>query len=862
MFDPRHTQINESYLVTADTAIQTSRELSKSLINALTKITKVILEKLKEAQEASKIAVEVGKDIYNLVPDESTPGAYKWEKVDLTSQSIKSNQETNIVLMPDLLIEGQYTIETEPFTDYQAQTIAARLVEDVPNFNSDYQQTSDNALKITAYLESDGSEKQIVIYEQNSEGKCTTNLVTEILTPDEIIDVASEPMVKLLPPSADIIKNHKDTKELLFDDGNPDITEVNSLLENNKIHTNNVDFNYNSQTEDLSDIADNRLSGLLSQDNEQINSEIVTMSVKLYYEKEEAAVGFLDDIDISNPPDFDSSPDVNYYQSPVVKGYPEAVEQTLSEQSETNIQTVESNTSQQLLQDETSENSSSINQEINLSIEIEVDDRFEDGGANNLQEEIAQSEETIQIQRIVTNNHQSQNQAEEEVNKNVTPNQFFAQEPEEQATNNRKKYAPEFTYQEVANSQDVEPAAQQWARQVEVPIYQINNKQAREERYNGENKDIAETASAMLKKYGTLEQDGSRIYRSDTFVIRQQGDTVSIHRRSDELFGWENSLMDFKLNKKEEPKITKKPTEMLPVERQEFLIVAEYLGDNGKLPDLNNADIRDVANSLGSLAPADTIKTLEVFKQNEMLHTLNNVLIQADKEELTVGEFTIKRTRDPEKNRASLQLFKTTEEKGTQELVRFDLTKTEAGITKEVSKMNISDYDINQIKFIAQNASKLNLEQIFGNEQSTPRAADAPKERVIQAAGDLPVTVHPYIAEEWANMVKHGGPDWGGAMNQGNEEILQRINENNGKLPIADQREMYFKIMTYKATEAQKQGETVVDFVPLKDIMNDLQVWRGEEIRQQYTPTEHIPSPQKQTVAAAAPKTKSREVEL
>jgi hypothetical protein len=835
MFDPRQTQINESYLGTADTAIQTSRELSKSLINALNKITKVILEKLKEAQEASKIAVEIGKDIYNLVPDESTPGAYKWEKVDLTSQSIKSNQETNIVLMPDLLAEGQYTIETEPFTDYQAQTIAARLVEDVPNLNSDYQQTSDNALKITAYLESDGSEKQIVIYEQNSEGKCTTNLVTEILTPDEIIDVASEPLVKLLPPSAEIINNHKDTKELLFDNGNPNVKEVTPALDNSSV--------------------------ILNEDNQPLNSEIVTTPVNLDYE-EEAAVGFIDDIDISNPPDFDYPPDVDYSQSPVVKNYPESVEQTLSEQSETNIQTVESNTSQQLLQDENSNNSSPINQEINLSVEIEVNNSFEDDVVNNLQEEIAQSEEIIQIRRIVTSNHQSQNQAEEEVNKNVTPNQFFAQEPEEQATNNRKKYAPEFTYQEVANSQDVEPAAQQWARQVEVPIYQINNKQAREERYNGENKDIAETAIAMLKKYGTLEQDSSRIYRSDTFVIRQEGDTVSIHRRSDELFGWENSLMDFKLNKKEEPKITKKSTEMLPVERQEFLMVAEYLGDNGKLPDLNNTDIRDVANSLGSLAPAGTIKTLEVFKQNEMLHTLNNVLIQADKEELTVGEFTIKRSRNPEKNRASLQLFKTTEEKGTQELVRFDLTKTEAGITKEVSKMNISEYDINQIKFIAQNASKLNLEQIFGDEQSTSTNADAPKKRVIQAAGDLPVTVHPYIAKEWANMVKHGGPDWGGAMNQGNEEILQRINENNGKLPIADQREMYFKIMTYKATEAQKQGETVVDFVPLKDIMNDLQVWRGEQIRQQYTPTEYIASPQKQTVAAAAPKTKSREVEL
>ncbi len=754
MFDPRHTQINESYLNTADTAIKTSRELSKTLINALTKITKVILEKLKEAEEASKIAIEVGKDIYNLVPDESTPGAYKWEKVDLTNQSIKSNQETNIVLMPDLLIEGQYTIETEPFTDYQAQIIAARLVENVPDLNTDYQQTGESALKITAYLESEGSEKQIVIYEQDSEGKCTTNLVTEILTPDEIIDVASEPLIKLLPPSAEIIENSEDTKELLSAHENFTAIEVNPLLDDSHLTIN------------------------------------------------------------------------------------------------------------KLLQDENSENSSPITQEINSSVEIEADESFEDDVVNNLQEEIAQSKETLQIREIVVSNYQPQDQTEGEVNENTTRNQFFAQEPEELETNNRNKYAPEFSYQEVPNSQGVESTAQQWARQVEVPIYQINNKQAREERYKGENKDIAETATAMLKKYGTLEQDGSRIYRSDTFVIRQEGDTVSIHRRSNELFGWENSLMDFKLNKKEEPKITKKPTEMLPVERQEFLIVAEYLGDNGKLPDLNNTDIRDVANSLGSLAPAGTIKTLEVFKQNEMLHTLNNVLIQADKEELTVGEFTIKRSRDPENNRASLQLFKTTEEKGSQELVRFDLTKTEVGITKEVSKMNISDYDINQIKFIAQNASKLNLEQIFGNEQSTPATAAAPKEQVIQAAGDLPVKVHPYIAEEWANMVKHGSPDWGKAMNQGNEEILQRINENDGKLPIADQREMYFKIMTYKATVAQKQGETVVDFVPLKEIMNDLQAWRGEEIRQQYTPIEHIPSPQRETVAAAVPKTKSRGVEL
>ncbi|KAB8333847.1 hypothetical protein SD80_011340 [Scytonema tolypothrichoides VB-61278] len=741
MFDPRQTQINESYLSTANTVIKTSRELSKILINALTEITKVILEKLKEAREASKIAVEIGKDIYNLVPDESTPGAYKWEKVDLTNPSTKNNQETNIVLMPNLFREGQYTVETEPntqtepFTNYQAQIIVTKLVEDVPDLGSDYQQTSESALKITAYLESDGSDKQIVIYEQDSEGKCTTNLVTEILSQDEIIDVASVSLMKLLPPSSEILKNHSETKQLLSDSENFAATEEISLRT-------------------------------------------------------------------------------------------ESPESTSS--AEDNLKSSHS---------------------------------FEDNVVNHSQEEIAQTEPNSQAQETVTSNKKPENKTENEVNENSNRNQFFAQEPEELETKNRRRYAPEFTYQEVANSQGVEPAAQQWARQVEVPIYQIKHKQALLERYNGENKDIAETATAMLKKYSTLEQDGSRIYRSDAFVIRACRDTISIHRRSDELSGWENSLMEFKLNKKKEPKITKKPTEMLPVERQEFLMVAEHLNDNGKLPDLSNADIRDVANSLGSLAPAGTIKTLEVFKQNEMLLTLNNVLLQADKEELTVGEFTIRRSRDRENNRASLQLFKTTEEKGTQEQVRFDLTKTEAGITKEVSKMNISDYDINRVKFIAQNAQKLNLEQIFGNEQPTAAAAP-PKEQPIQTAGDIPVKVHPYIAEEWANMVKHGGLDWGGAMNQGNEEILQRIKDNDGKLPIADQREMYFKILNYKTNEAQKKGETVVDFVGLKNIMNDLRAWRTQEIKIQYTPTEHIPSSQRQTVTAAAPQAKSGGVEL
>lgn len=99
-------------------------------------------------------------------------------------------------------------------------------------------------------------------------------------------------------------------------------------------------------------------------------------------------------------------------------------------------------------------------------------------------------------------------------------------------------------------------------------------------------------------------------------------------------------------------------------------------------------------------------------------------------------------------------------------------------------------------------------------------------------------------------------------MNQGNAEIQERIKDNDGKLPIAEQREMYFKILTYKTDKAQKRGEQVVDFVPLKDIMNDLQTWRAQEIKIQYTPTEHISSPQRQTVATVTPNVKSAGVEF
>ncbi|WP_017314055.1 hypothetical protein [Mastigocladopsis repens] len=841
MFDPQQQRIADNYLQVADTAGKAALELAKILINTFKKIQEI----LKEGEETDKIAVEIGKDIYNLVPDESSPGAYKWEKVDLNQEV--GGRDT-VVLMPDMYMDNvqysmtvEYNTQNEP-SEYQAQIIAAQIVQDVPDLD-DNSTDYEPAIKITVYTESG---EKTVIYEQDSQGKCRINLVTENLSQDEILDVAYEPLVKLLPPSSDIIKNSQNTKN--------NLEENNSSVQSETNVNDKLDIK-NNKIENLSIAANDMLLQVFKNNNFEENpTELITTDAKEIQSveytpiedvpPEEETVGFLEDVDISNPLDFDDAPDEDEKIATVIpiNESAELIDNTGS--------TTISEPSDQI--DNQPSNIENLNSTLS-TISESTEEKFEENVISNLQEEVENQDKSTSKEIILTNNKKS---VESEESPSTTPKRENFQEEEQ--------YAAQDTYQQAANSKGVEPQAQQWARQVEVPVYEIKNKQAEKERYNGENKDIAQAATEMLKKYGTIEQDGSRIYRSDTFVIRQEADTISVHRRSDELQGWNNSLMEFKPGKgNKEPKITKQPKEMLGVERQEFLMVNEHLQDKGKLPDLNSSDIRDVANTLGSLAPAGTIKTLEVFKQNEMLDTLNNILLTAGKDELAVGEFTIKRTRDPQGKKASLQLFKTTEERGTQELVKFDLTKTEEGIKKEVAKMNISDYDINQMKFIAQQQCKLNLEQIFdGGQTAQAQQPPTPQPQQIQSAGDIPVKIHPYIAQEWAEITRKGGPAWGGAINQGNEEILQKLKDNDGKLPIADQREMYLKIMTHKTNEAERLGESTIEFTPLKDIMQDLQQWRAEEIKQQFTPTQVVGSPQRQTVVAAAPTRKLGGIEI
>lgn len=325
--------------------------------------------------------------------------------------------------------------------------------------------------------------------------------------------------------------------------------------------------------------------------------------------------------------------------------------------------------------------------------------------------------------------------------------------------------------------------------------------------------------------------------------------------------------MQFKLDKKGNGKVQSPPKEMSPVERQEFLMVAEYLEEGKKLPSLRDSDLRDVANTLGSLAPAGTFKTLESFRQTEVLGILNSALQKANTDQLTIGEFTIVRTRDPENNKANLLLYKTTEEQGRQELVNFELQKTENGVTKEVKKMNISDWDLTQLKFINQNAKAFDLDKFFEKEPQhpqnepkvTPTEPQRPQE--VQNIGEIPVKIHPYIEEEWKKL-QNSKQYWAGATKQGNEYINKKIQEGDGKLPISEQREMYFKIMMAKVVEAELKKEQVVDFVPLKVIMKNLESWRKEEITNKFTPKTEIPNQEKSAVKISASSKQKEEMSL
>ncbi len=861
MFDQKDNRIDQAYIDTAKTGVDTAIKLAQaleSLIKSLKKIWDI-------EQEKNKVAVKVGEETYKLSEDKDNPGTYKWEKVDFNNEQSATNDENSNLLQYDAEIES-------PFTEYQAQTIATKLLTDAPGNSVNYDEARTNNPEIQiALLRDEGGD--IVLYKMNDEGKCIKNSFTEELSREQIIDAAYEPLSEILPPnsplllppgkdnieaenigiatSADdmlsqVVGNYVESQPEQYDadgliiDNTPTVTTV--LPENNVGTTienipTEVDAdglviaastNEQYQVLDATVIVANQAEVIAQVINsedlvvnetteviENINTETVD-----YIPPSVDDVGFISDIDISEPPEFDGPPD-DYEYKPFTDTFVTAT--TIDNQPSTR----------------------------NTSLEPEPEPQLS----------VARTTPTQTEEEPILSSKKALNDIEEE------PSSIVKRKT---ATKVQDEPAANYTYQQVASNPDVEPRAQQWARQSTVPIYEVKHKGEQAKVDLERNQNIANTATEMLKKYATIENDGSRIYRSDAFAIRQEDGVISIHRRGDEAKGFQEPLMQFNLDKKGVPDIKGDnllnklkgnitQNNLSPVEKQEFLIVAERIAEGNKLPDLQSGDVRETANALGSLAPAGTLRTLDNFKKSEMLEMLNSTLNQTKSDEVKVGEFTIKRERDPENNRASLVLTKDSDDgQRLQELVRFNLEKTPDGIKSEVAKMNISDYDIGQVKYIAQNAYKLDNKNLESNFDNPNKPTPSPPPQSNQTAqpdkgdgkniGDIPVTVHPWIADEWVKMA-------GVAPNpQENSELLQKLEQNGGKLPINEQREMYDKIVTNKIEQAQAidNKDATVTFMPKKDITADLLNERSRTINEQFTPKENITQKQAQTKRASA----------
>jgi len=329
-----------------------------------------------------------------------------------------------------------------------------------------------------------------------------------------------------------------------------------------------------------------------------------------------------------------------------------------------------------------------------------------------------------------------------------------------------------------------------------------------------QNNQIASAAESLLKKYGLEQEDGSQIYRADAFTIKKQGKIYTVHHRDDE----ESSLMQFQVNRRGDVKILQPPEKMLPVERQEFLLVADYLKfdqqqkPSPKLPSVDE-DTRKLATTLGSLSPAGTHRILESFRHQEVLKILTHTLDKAKTSQLEVGNFTIKVTADEQNGKSVLSLFKQEYGGPNREAVRFELlTRSPDSFTNNVAIMAISDLDLQKLKLLAQ---KLEIPEITPNFNSAPP--------------DLLLPLHPALKKAWNHLEDSQG--WSADADQGIREQIQ----HEGKFTVPEQRELYFKILLQSKSDIQNPNNAT-QLPPLENVIQDLKTIEQEAIASTYTP--------------------------
>ena len=734
MFDERVTQLATAYQKTVNHIIDELQITASVLAELVQALIDKVREKLKQEQEKLfEIEVQVGSEKYRLVPDEKFPGAWKWESAEMS--------------------------------DVQAQNIAKQLMLTAADNSQDITDivlaNNISSLAIIATIESGD---KLTVYQQDIEGKCRHNWVTENLEAEEIIAVVYEPIIRYLPPSQNPINNTAETKE--------DLTKIVDELLGQLFGSQDIE----SEVVDNSTKYESPTAAVSSRENIELDNEF-TPILDLPFE-EETFVFWDEDTPLPEPP-VDDSPEWDD-----ARDIPIAAETTYTEEHQPDF------THKQVSTNE-------IKTEETVTETIPESDAFRE-------EKSAR----------------------------------FVETTEEETETQKRKVAFTENYNGVVSSPTVTSQNQKWVREVEVPIKKdvapilqkvigLNWLKMRHN-FKVENAKIAQTAVELLKAYGETLTDGSRIYRSDAFVIRKEGEKYSIHHRRDELSNFSHSLMEFTVNSRQDIKVKVPPTQMLAVERQEFLMVAEKISGEKKLPRLQNADIRDIANQLGSLAPAGTFATLESFRKTEVLGLLNSDLQQAKSDNLTIGEYTISRSRDLEAGVAQLRLHKTNHQGEQEEMVSFTLYKTAEGIIKQVDYLNISDWDLTQLKFISRNAHLFDLEK-YG---LVDKARDGSKE--VKNIADIPVPLHPALKKVWQQVERDNFNMDSSLINADEVKagIRDKVERSQEMLSVGEQRELYFQLLVLQNL---KGDDLQNKMPPLREITNDLERWRKEVVANKYT---------------------------
>ncbi|MCC5654916.1 DUF3854 domain-containing protein [Nostoc sp. XA013] len=458
-----------------------------------------------------------------------------------------------------------------------------------------------------------------------------------------------------------------------------------------------------------------------------------------------------------------------------------------------------------------------------------------------------------------------------------------------------------------------------WAKKENVTLYEPNFFRKRLEA--SENKQIAFAAYTLLKKYGVeakdeQQQTSGKIYHADAFVIKNHGaDKYSIYRRHDDV-----ELMTFQADKwghvgniklsyteiENEQKIWReRQINILPIERQEFLLVADYLKAGKELPSVDE-DPRKIASVVGSVSPKGTHNILESFKENEVLKILTQSINSFEKDDLTLGNYRIlfRQTTD---HTSTLQLLKTEHNSTNREAVRFQFEKTDTGMTHQVQAMAITEADLEKLRLLAQKLH-INYKDLFGNPtdtrdidlpvhpeitrnldddqsyqstQSTPNAPDRktqsnpqeasfhspkPQNAVSHSTTPTPknttpshpakqtdfssnldnavLPLHPVLNQYWEQLEKDACHETVAQGHQGHLEFQSKI-QQTGKLTVGEQRELYQQIQNLAWSEINHNGRTDIVLPPLAHIVNDLRSQVLTEAQPQFSsdPKRDTPMP-------------------